>query len=307
MKETKINTQDFNSRLQLREAFIEKENELTSATQDNKIWLDANADDMLDGIERTPFDEIAQTIDYCFEKAYHDLKSKVFTKYHSDLISKLSENYDNWDLVQRIQDGILPEKDWPNYNRYLEAVAKAKTKFDASPEATELRQLQEEWRNLSKTPRGSFSDIDWSVSENRNQFCEWLNSCSDEEDAKWLLSEMNYSACFDYEDFFYGIPFWITHDDNGFLVRKGLLLDMSFLLEWAGDEFGSCAILESAISSNLSETISNYPEEMLNIIENDGYSFSKEIVKALEEKWPEIPDELQNDYKQLFDEIKEFC
>ena len=88
-------------------------------------------------------------------------------------------------------------------------------------------------------------------------------------------------------------------------THQAILSELSFLLKWP-DEFGTCAILEFAISSNLSEAISKYPKEMLDIIRDEGDNFPKEIVKALEEKWPEIPDELQEDYKQFFEELKEY-
>lgn len=303
MTDKKGYTHDFNGIVELREAYNERKANLIDQTESNKIWQNTMSDD---NIEELSCNTIIQIIDtHCFPKAHENIDNAVFNKYHSALITKLNEDYyKNWDLIQQIQDGILPEEEWPDYDElYIKALPDAKREFDSSPAAVELRQIQEEWRKLAKTPRGDFSSIDWSVSENRSQFCEWLNIYNDKNDARLFLSVIDYSDCYNYEDFCLNAPYWMTHDDSGLLIGEGLLLDLAFLLD-NSEELGSCAILEFAID-NLSNAISEYPEEMLYILKEDGDCFPEEILKAVEENFPDIPDDFLEDYQALFKELKE--
>ncbi len=304
MKETNASAMDFNTILGIREAYIEQRLNLIDRTKANKIWQNTYAE-----VDYFSASTVIHTIEnVCIPYAHNDIDEIIFLKYYVALINHLSKNYyKNWNLIEKIESGTLETTKWPNYKRYVEASAKAISKFDASPEALELQQIEEEWRNLSKTPRGNFSNIDWSIQKNRSQFCEWLNSCSDKDDAQWLLNEINCTPCFDYEDFCISAPFWFIYDEFGIIEYKGLLSDLTFLLNHT-KKFDSYLILQVAISNGITDAITNHPEEMLTILKEDGYSdnFPEQIVKALEEKWPEIPDELQEDYKQFFDELKEY-
>ncbi len=305
-------TTDFNGILTAWEAERETLENLISQTEFNDLWVDSGVENIVN-VELSPDnydelqDEILKMLEYCFETSYEGIDEQLRRKYYCDLEAQLEDEPENWDLLQQIEDGLLPIEEWPNYFKYLEEVKEAKENFDASESVQELRQLQEEWKNYIHSPKADLTAVDWSVPENRSAFLKWLSEYDSEPENEFFRN-LDYSECLEYEDFCLFAPYYIYMDEDGLMSENitGKFSDIRFLLNHL-ETFDGCMVFQYIINRiGIVYAINKYPKEMLMLISSDYYSnisgCEGEIIQHIYDY--NIPESLKDDYSKVFVVLK---